>query len=189
MRVRDLSIEGPLVLEPAVHGDERGFFVETYRRETLAEAGIDVDFVQDNHSRSGRGVLRGIHFQVGEGQAKLVRCARGSVFDAVVDLRVDSPTFGRWDAAELDDESMRMMWVPVGFGHAFCVTSEVADVVYKCSSYYDAGLERGIRYDDPAIGVEWPAVEPVVSDRDARAPLLSQLVPELPFRTGAGSVA
>jgi len=182
MRTLPTSLAGVLHLEPAVHGDHRGFFVETFREERWREAGIDLAFVQDNQSRSRRGTLRGLHFQTSPGQAKLVRCARGSIFDVVVDLRRGSPTFGRWEGFTLDDESMRQLFVPVGFAHGFCVTSEVADVVYKCSSYYDLATESGIAFDDPAIGVAWPVdVEPVVSERDANAPRLADVADELPF--------
>ncbi|MDQ3720769.1 MAG: dTDP-4-dehydrorhamnose 3,5-epimerase, partial [Actinomycetota bacterium] len=156
MRRLETRFEGPLLLEPTVHGDERGFFLESYRRETMAELGVAVDFVQDNHSRSVRGVVRGMHFQVGDGQAKLVRCARGSILDVLVDLRRGSPTFGEWEAHELTDENGHQAFAPVGFAHGFCVTSEVADVTYKCSSYYEPEIERGIAYDDPEVGIEWP---------------------------------
>ena len=165
-----------------MHGDGRGFFLESYRRETMAELGVDLEFVQDNHSRSARGVLRGMHFQVGDGQAKLVRCARGSVLDVLVDLRRGSPTFGEWEAHELTDENAHMLFAPVGFAHGFCVTSDVADVAYKCSSYYDPELERGIAFDDPDVGVEWPAeLELQVSERDRNAPRLREVEPGLPF--------
>jgi len=174
-------VEGPVVLESEVHGDARGFFQETYREDAFAELGITADFVQDNHSRSQRGVLRGMHFQVGDGQAKLVRCARGSIFDVVVDLRRGSPTFGQWEAHDLDDDRHRQLYVPVGFAHGFCVTSEIADVIYKCSSYYDPALERGIAYDDPRLGIEWPDLELIVSDRDAQAPRLADVAADLPF--------
>ena len=181
MRLLDTRLEGPLLLESQVHGDERGFFVESYRESALAELGVRDTFVQDNHSRSGRGVVRGIHFSIGEGQAKLVRCARGSIFDVVVDLRRGSPTFGEWEGHDLDDVALRQLYVPIGFGHGFCVTSEVADVVYKCSTYYDAEIERGIAYDDPDIGIEWPGIELAVSPRDADAPRLADAAGELPF--------
>jgi len=182
MRTLQTSLAGVMVIEPAVHGDHRGFFAETFRDDAWTQAGIDMAFVQDNHSRSRRGTLRGMHFQTAPGQAKLVRCARGAIFDVVVDLRRASPTFGRWEGFVLDDESMRQLFVPIGFAHGFCVTSEVADVVYKCSSYYDAATESGIAYDDPAIGIEWPlGVEPIVSERDATAPRLADVASELPF--------
>ena len=184
MNVAPTMLEGPLLLRPQVHGDARGFFLETYRASALAELGVDHAFVQDNHSRSRRGVVRGMHFKLGEGQAKLVRCARGSIVDVVVDVRRGSPTFGAWEAYELDDVRLHQLYVPVGFAHGFCVTSEVADVVYKCSSYYDPELERGIAYDDPDVGIEWPPLELVPSKRDATAPRLREVADELPFVYG-----
>lgn len=171
-------MNGPILIEPTVHGDARGFFVETYRRSGMPE----VEFVQDNHSRSGRGVVRGMHFAVGEGQSKLVRCARGSIFDVVVDLRRESPTYGQWAGFDLDDVEHHQLFVPVGFAHGFCVTSEIADVTYKLSSYYDPEVERGFAYDDPDVGIRWPGgLELVVSDRDRSAPRLADVAPELPF--------
>jgi dTDP-4-dehydrorhamnose 3,5-epimerase len=182
MRVIQTTLDGPLLLEPEVFGDARGFFAETYRADAWAAAGIGVAFVQDNHSRSRRGTLRGIHFQMAPGQAKLVRCARGSILDVVVDLRRASPTFGAWEAFELDDVGMRQLYVPIGFGHGFCVTSEVADVAYKCSSYYDPATEAGFAYDDPEVGIAWPEdVERIVSERDASAPRLADIAADLPF--------
>jgi dTDP-4-dehydrorhamnose 3,5-epimerase len=175
------TLEGPLLLEPAVHGDERGFFLETFREHRLAELGVAGPWVQDNHSRSARGVLRGMHFQVGPGQAKLVRCARGAIVDALVDVRPGSATFGDWEAHELDDERHLQLFVPVGFAHGFCVVSESADVVYKCSTYYDPRLERSIAYDDPEVGIEWPALELTVSERDRAAPRLAEIAEELYF--------
>jgi dTDP-4-dehydrorhamnose 3,5-epimerase len=175
-------MDGLVLLEPAVHGDERGFFIETFRADVASAHGIPVEFVQDNHSRSRRGTLRGIHYQTHPGQGKLVRVARGRVFDVVVDLRRDSPTFGQWEGVELDDTSGRMLWIPVGFGHGFLVLSEVADFVYKCTNYYDAATEAGIRFDDPAVGIAWPGgVELVYSERDATAPLLADVADSLPF--------
>lgn len=182
MRRIPTQLEGPILLEPEVLGDERGFFVETFRADAWAAAGIDLPFVQDNHSRSRRGTLRGIHFQLTPGQAKLVRCSRGSILDVVVDLRRGSPTFGAWEAVVLDDERMRQLYIPIGFGHGFCVTSEVADVAYKCSSYYDAATEAGFAYDDPDVGIAWPEdVERIVSERDASAPRLAEIAGALPF--------
>lgn len=181
MKLLDTRLDGPLLIEPNVHGDRRGFFVESYRENTLAELGVADRFVQDNHSRSGRGVVRGMHFAVGEGQAKLVRCARGSIVDVLVDIRRGSPDFGRWEAHELDDSSLRLLYVPIGFAHGFCVTSEVADVAYKLSTYYDPTVERGFAYDDPEVGIEWPDVELHVSERDATAPTLAEIADELPF--------
>jgi dTDP-4-dehydrorhamnose 3,5-epimerase len=182
MRLIDTRLEGPLLLEPAVHGDPRGFFVESYRANVWAEHGIGETFVQDNHSRSGRGVLRGMHFSIGAGQAKLVRCARGTILDVVVDLRRASPTYGQWETHELDDEHARQLYVPIGFAHGFCVLSEVADVTYKCSSYYDGAVERGFRYDDPDVGIDWPRdMKLLVSQRDVEAPTLREIADELPF--------
>jgi dTDP-4-dehydrorhamnose 3,5-epimerase len=167
------EIEGVVLIEPTVYGDERGFLVETYRESELQELGIDAHFVQDNHSRSGARVLRGIHMQVG--QAKLVRCPKGRIFDVTVDLRPDSPTFKRWEGFELDDVSHRQLFIPDGFGHGFCVMSASADVLYRISSYYDPELERGIAWDDPEIAVDWPIRYPVLSDRDRSAPRLDQV--------------
>jgi dTDP-4-dehydrorhamnose 3,5-epimerase len=174
-----------VVIEPSVFPDERGFFCETYRREWHEEAGIPVGdlFVQDNHSRSTRGVLRGMHFHIGDGVAKLVRCAHGRILDVAVDLRRGSPTYGQWEGVELDDESMREIYIPVGFAHGFCVLSDVADVMYKQTAYYDPAVERGIAWNDPQVGIRWPlpVAELIVSDRDARAPRLSEIGEELPF--------
>lgn len=167
------EIEGVVLIEPTVYGDERGFFVETFRESELQELGIDAHFVQDNHSRSGARVLRGIHMQVG--QAKLVRCPKGRIFDVTVDLRPESPTFKRWEGFELDDVSHRQLFIPDGFGHGFCVLSASADVLYRISSYYDPELERGIAWDDPEIAVDWPIRDPVLSDRDRSAPRLDQV--------------
>lgn len=173
MRRLETLLDGPSLLEPEVHGDARGFFVETARASQLAELGIGDNFVQDNQSRSSRGVLRGMHFQFG--MAKLVRCARGSIFDVVVDIRPDSPAFGRWEGAELNDENHHQLYCPDGFAHGFCVLSDVADVVYRCSAYYDPAREAGFRFDDPEVGIEWPALEIQTSERDREAPLLSEL--------------
>jgi len=185
MRVLPSRLAGLVMIEPAVHGDERGFFIETYRRQWHAEAGIPQEqaFVQDNHSRSARGVVRGMHFQVGAGVAKLVRCARGRILDVAVDLRKGSPTYGQWEAVELDDEGMRELYIPVGFAHGFCALSEVADVLYKQTAYYDAEVERGIAWDDPDVAIQWPlpVAELTVSERDAAAPRLSAIADELPF--------
>lgn len=180
----DTRLEGPILLAPHVHGDERGFFVETYRRTVFAELGIAEEMVQDNHSRSRRGIVRGMHFQVSAaGAAKLVRCATGSIVDVMVDIRRGSPTFGEWEAFELSDENMRMAYCPVGFAHGFCVVSDSADVMYKQSGYYADETERGIAYNDPDVGIAWPLpldeLEP--SQRDADAPLLADIADELPF--------
>ena len=176
----ETRIDGPILVKPTVHGDERGFFSETYRRSVFADLGIPEEFVQDNHSRSGRGIVRGMHFQTD--MAKLVRCGRGTILDAVVDLRRGSPTFGESELVELSDENMHQLYCPIGFAHGFCVTSEYADVMYKCSAYYDESIERGIKYDDPDVGIEWPSgIELKPSQRDATAPLLRDVEDELPF--------
>jgi dTDP-4-dehydrorhamnose 3,5-epimerase len=182
MQVQELEIPGALLIQPAVHGDERGFFAETYREPVYSEYGIPSLWAQDNHSRSARGVLRGMHFAIGEGQAKLVRCARGEILDVVVDLRAGSPTYGRWQGVRLSDENMSQVYVPVGLGHGFVVLSEVADVIYKCTTVYDPAVERGIAYNDPEIGIQWPTDFPlIVSDRDANAHTLADISDELPF--------
>ncbi|MEA2314294.1 MAG: dTDP-4-dehydrorhamnose 3,5-epimerase [Solirubrobacteraceae bacterium] len=186
MRALSVRLPGLVVIQPSVHRDERGFFAETYRHHWHGELGIPAQrqFVQDNHSRSTRGVVRGMHFQLGEGVAKLVRCSRGAIMDVAVDLRAGSPTHGQWEAVELDEQSMRELYVPVGFAHGFCVLSDVADVLYKQTGYYDEALERGIAWDDPEVGIEWPfPIEQLtVSDRDAAAPRLSEIAQQLPFR-------
>jgi dTDP-4-dehydrorhamnose 3,5-epimerase len=170
----ETRLEGPLLLEPTVHGDSRGFFLETFRSSTLAELGIHDEWVQDNHSRSAKGVLRGMHFQ--PGMAKLVRCARGAILDVLVDIRPGSASFGHWEGYELDDERHRQLYVPDGFAHGFCVLSHTADVIYKCSAYYDPAAESGFRFDDPQVGIKWPeAIDFQTSERDRSAPLLSEL--------------
>jgi dTDP-4-dehydrorhamnose 3,5-epimerase len=173
-------LSGPVLLQPIVHGDHRGFFLETYRASTLADLGIADEFVQDNHSRSRAGVVRGMHFQ--PGMAKLVRCARGAIFDVLVDLRLGSPTFGQWEGAELNDSNHHQLYCPDGFAHGFCVLSDVADVVYMTSAYYDAARESGFAYNDPAVAIEWPvSVELAASERDSRAPTLAEITESLPF--------
>jgi dTDP-4-dehydrorhamnose 3,5-epimerase len=182
MEVIETRLDGPVLLEPAVFGDERGFFLESWRDSVWAEAGVANTWVQDNHSRSRRGVLRGLHFAIGDGQAKLVRCGRGAIVDVLVDLRRGSPTWAEWEAFELSEDNHRQLYAPVGFAHGFVVTSDVADVMYKLDSPYDGSVERGIRWDDPQVGVEWPSgIEFVLSERDQTAPLLSEIADELPF--------
>jgi dTDP-4-dehydrorhamnose 3,5-epimerase len=175
----ETKLEGLVLLEPEAHGDERGFLVETFRADDWAEAGVELEFVQENHSRSVKNTLRGIHFQTSPGQAKLVRSVRGAIWDVAVDLRKDSPTFGQWEGCELSDSDHRQLLVPVGFGHGFCVLSDIADVAYKLSSYYDPETETGIAWDDPEVGIEWPVSEPLLSERDKTAPKLSEVT--LPF--------
>jgi dTDP-4-dehydrorhamnose 3,5-epimerase len=181
MRIVDGLLPGVKRIEPVVHGDERGFFLESFRVEALADAGITEQFVQDNHSRSRGGIVRGLHYQ--PGQAKLVRCLRGAIFDVVVDIRAGSPSFGRWEGYELNDRTHHQLYVPDGFAHGFSVLSEVADVVYKVSSYYDPSSEGGFAFDDPEVGIEWPGGGSLqASERDRTAPLLAQIAPTLPFR-------
>ena len=169
MLVLDLPLAGLRLLKPRVIGDVRGFFIETYSQRRYREAGIECTFVQDNHSRSKRGTLRGLHYQSSPGQAKLIRVASGSTFDVAVDIRPESPTFGQWYSATLDDEEHAQLFIPVGFAHGFCVTSEVADVVYKVSNVYDAKTEKGLCWNDPDIGVKWPVAAPLLSAADQQA--------------------
>ena len=175
------KLDGVVLIEPPVFGDDRGFFVETFSRDSWAELGVDQEFVQHNHSRSSKGTLRGLHFQTSPGQAKLLRCPRGSIFDVAVDLRRNSPTYGQWEGHVLDDVKHRQLFVPVGFAHGFCVLSDVADVTYLVSSVYDPDTEAGIRWDDPDVGVEWPTDSVLLSERDQKAPLLSEIAGELPW--------
>jgi dTDP-4-dehydrorhamnose 3,5-epimerase len=180
MKSLPTKLEGPILLAPAVHGDERGFFLESFREQVFLELGIPEHFVQDNHSRSRRAIVRGMHYQ--PGQAKLIRCVRGAILDVLVDIRRHSPQFGRWQGFQLDDVEHHQLYCPNGFAHGFCVLSEVADVTYKVSSYYDPDLESGFAYNDPEVGIEWPLEgELVASARDQAAPTLSERAPSLPF--------
>jgi len=172
VRFLPTTLRDVVLVEPRVHGDERGFFMETWHRERFVQAGIDCQFVQDNHSRSVRGTLRGLHFQLNHVQGKLARVTSGEVFDVAVDVRRSSPTFGHWEGVRLSAANRRSLWVPPGFAHGFLVLSDVADFVYKCTDYYDPESERAIRWDDPAIGVDWPlepGTTPILSARDAAA--------------------
>ena len=181
MDVVDLPLAGLKLIKPRVFKDERGFFLETFRSDVLARAGVDVTFVQDNHSRSVQGTIRGMHFQTTPGQAKLVRAARGAIWDVAVDIRPDSPTFGRWHAERLDDDTMHMLYIPVGFAHGFCVLSDIADVTYKCSSVYDGKTEAGFLLDDKDVGIAWPIdlAAAVRSTRDREAPTFAALAARL----------
>ena len=176
MQVRATAIPDVVVVEPNVFGDERGFFMESWNAQAFAQAGIDAVFVQDNHSRSRCGVLRGLHYQIREPQGKLVRVAAGEVYDVAVDLRRSSPTFGRAVGERLSAENKRMMWIPPGFAHGFLVLSEIADFLYKATAYYAPEHERAIRWDDPRLAIDWPltGAAPTVSAKDAAAPLLAQ---------------
>lgn len=176
--VTPLELPDVLLVNPTVHRDERGFFVERYQREAYRAAGIDADFRQDNHSRSRRNTLRGLHFQRPPfAQAKLVSVVRGRIFDVAVDLRRGSPTYGRWVGAELDDEGAQQLYVPAGFAHGFVVRSDVADVSYKVSGSYAPDHEGGLRWDDPDLAIPWGVEQPSLSRKDAEAPLLADLVP------------
>jgi dTDP-4-dehydrorhamnose 3,5-epimerase len=174
-------LDGLILLTPSKHGDERGFFMETYRADAWAAQGVPTEFVQDNQSRSRRGTVRGMHFQLSPGQGKLVRVARGRVLDVVVDIRRESRTFGQWEAVELDDEGAQQLWIPVGFAHGFCVLSDVADFVYKVTSYFDPATESGFSFADPDVGIEWPEGELIYSQRDRDAPRLAEIADSLPF--------
>ena len=177
MKVTPTDLPEVLVIDPDVFGDERGFFMETWQRRKYAEAGIDCDFVQDNHSRSVRGTLRGLHYQVRQAQGKLVRVTRGEVFDVAVDIRRSSPNFGRWIGEWLSADNKRQLWVPPGFAHGFYVTSETAEFQYKCTDYYAPEHERSVRWDDPDLGIEWPLgtrAAPIVSEKDRAAPGLAE---------------
>jgi len=178
----ETKLDGLVLVKPDVFGDERGFFLETFSAEPWRELGIETPFVQHNHSRSNFGTVRGLHFQTTPGQAKLMRCARGGIFDVAVDLRKGSPTFGDWEAHVLDDQDHHQLFVPVGFAHGFCVLSEQADVAYLVSSPYDPATESGIAWDDPKVGIEWPVPDPTLSDRDHDAPRLEAVANQLPFR-------
>jgi len=175
MKVAATELPGVLVLEPRVFSDARGFFVESWNAASFRTAtGLDVNFVQDNHSRSRRNVLRGIHYQVVRPQGKLVQVVCGAVFDVAVDLRVSSPRFSRWCGVVLSDENQRQIWLPAGFGHGFLVLSETADLLYKTTDYWVPEYDRAIAWNDPALGIEWPlAGAPILAERDARAPLLA----------------
>jgi dTDP-4-dehydrorhamnose 3,5-epimerase len=174
LKITETNLPGVLLIEPKVFGDDRGFFMETYRADLFRNIGIDDVFVQDNHSRSARGVLRGLHYQEPNAQGKLVRCTRGAIFDVAVDIRRGSPSFGRWFGLELSDANKRMLWIPPGFAHGFCALEDGSDLVYKCTKLYDAASDNAILWNDPAIGIEWPIAEPVLSAKDANAPRLGE---------------
>lgn len=176
MKVIETGLDGVLILEPKCHGDARGFFLETFQVQRYKEvAGIDLPFVQDNHSRSGRGVLRGLHAQRKHPQGKLVRAARGEVFDVAVDINPSSKTYSQWAGAFLLDENHRQLWIPPGYAHGFVVLSELADFEYKCTDPYDPEDEIGVIWDDPEIGIDWPISNPIVSEKDARLPRLAEM--------------
>jgi dTDP-4-dehydrorhamnose 3,5-epimerase len=171
--VSTTAIDGVLIIDPTVWRDERGFFLETYHAGKYAAAGLDATFVQDNHSRSRRGTLRGLHYQARHPQGKLVRVVEGTIYDVAVDIRRGSPTFGQFVAVELSAESFRQLYVPPGLAHGFCVTSDMAQVEYKVTTFYDAADERGIAWDDPALAIPWPVADPLLSARDQQHPTLA----------------
>ena len=168
------------MITPKVYGDSRGFFLESYNEREFANAGIAEKFVQDNHSRSAKGVLRGLHYQHPRAQGKLVRVVHGAIFDVAVDIRVGSPTFGKWVGVTLDDAKKELLWIPPGFAHGFCVVSDEADVLYKATEFYSPADERGIMWNDPTLGISWPTEDPILSQRDAAFSALSPSRADLP---------
>jgi dTDP-4-dehydrorhamnose 3,5-epimerase len=178
-----------VIVEPARHGDERGFFAEVYQRSQYAEHGLAGDFVQDNQSRSAGGVIRGLHFQdMSAPMVKLVRCTRGAILDVAVDLRVGSPTFGRWVGVELTEDNLRQLWVPVGFAHGFATLSQIADVHYRCSTYYAPAAEHVLAWNDPDVAIDWPIADPMLSPRDRGGASLRAYLEAPIFRMHAGVV-
>ena len=184
MKISSMKIPEVLLIEPDVFGDNRGFFMESWHRKKYADAGLDVDFVQDNHSRSSRGVLRGLHYQLEQPQGKLVRAVTGAVFDVAVDIRRGSPTFGQWVGVELSEENQHQLYVPPGFAHGFCVLSATADFLYKCTDFYAPEYEHGILWNDPVIGIDWPGRDFMISTKDANNELLSEMDDKLPVYEG-----
>lgn len=174
MEFRETALAGMYVIDPRVFEDERGFFMETYHRAKFIEAGIAAEFVQDNHSRSSRRTLRGLHYQIEHAQGKLVRAVRGEIYDVGVDIRRNSPTFGHWFGTTLSAENRRQLYVPPGFAHGFCVVSDIAEVTYKCTDLYHPEHERSLLWNDPALGIDWPIMEPTLSAKDAAGSLLSE---------------
>jgi dTDP-4-dehydrorhamnose 3,5-epimerase len=185
MEIVATALNGVLVLKPRVIEDRRGFFLESYSAKTLQSFGIHAPFVQDNHSRSVRGTVRGLHYQSAPGQGKLLRVVTGRIFDVAVDIRHGSPTFGQWYGHELSADNFLQLYVPVGFAHGFCVLSEQADLLYKCTSFYDPQTERGLAWDDPAIGVAWPVDDPILSDRDLAQPRLDAIARDFVYGEAA----
>ncbi len=176
MEVIETQLSGVVIIEPKVFGDERGFFLESFQQERYAkEAGIDLPFVQDNHSRSAKGVLRGLHFQLKKPQGKLVRVVRGEVYDVAVDINPQSPTYGQYEGVILSETNKRQFWVPPGYAHGFLVLSETADFEYKCTDYYDPSDEGGLIWNDPTVNIDWPLKEPTLSAKDSVLPTLAEL--------------
>lgn len=175
MDLQPTELDGVMILKPKVHRDQRGFFLESYTARTFQALGIDIDFIQDNHSHSVKNTLRGLHYQAAPGQAKLVRVVSGAIFDVAVDIRWGSPTFGHWVGQVLSADNFLQVYIPVGFAHGFCVLSESADVLYKCNSYYHPQAERGLAWNDPMVAVDWPVSDPILSERDQGHPLLNEI--------------
>lgn len=175
MNIIQTNLANCVIIEPKVYGDDRGFFLETFQAERYASAGITLPFVQDNHSRSSKGVLRGLHFQKTKPQGKLVRVVRGEVYDVAVDIRLGSPTYGRWEAVVLSADNKKQFWVPPGFAHGFVVISDSADFEYKCTDYYDPSDEGSLLWSDPDLNIPWPIDKPILSEKDAQASLLANL--------------
>ena len=183
MNIELTDLPGVLIVTPRVFQDPRGFIFESYNQETWRSHGIDTLFVQDNHSKSSQGVLRGLHFQLlPMAQVKLVRCVRGAIWDVAVDIRAGSPAFGHWVGVELSADNFRQLYIPAGFAHGFCVLSAEAEVLYKTSAVYSAAHERGIAWNDPEIAISWPSAEPLLSERDRRAPSLAEYLAGMPFQ-------
>lgn len=178
MKILKTSLPDVLIIEPQVFEDNRGFFMESYHRKRYEQAAISAVFVQDNLSYSIHGTLRGLHYQYPHGQAKLIQAVKGEIFDVAVDIRVNSPTFGKWTAIRLSDRNRRQVYIPEGFAHGFCVLSETAVIIYKCSDYYAPESERGILWSDPALGIDWPVKTPLLSHKDSRYSCLCQIPPE-----------
>lgn len=184
MKITPTEIPEVLIIEPDVYGDSRGFFMETWHAEKYAQHGLDVNFVQDNQSRSKKGILRGLHYQLEKPQGKLVRVVAGCVFDVAVDIRKDSPSFGQWVGCELSADNFRQLYIPEGFAHGFCVMSEYADFLYKCTEFYDPDSEHGIYWNDPQIGINWPGSDFHVSEKDKLNPYLNEMYDYLPRYEG-----
>jgi dTDP-4-dehydrorhamnose 3,5-epimerase len=176
MQIEKTPLEGVLILHPRVFPDSRGFFFESYNEQCFRDLGLCRTWVQDNHSRSVKNTVRGLHFQIGRGQDKLIRCIRGVIWDVVVDIRPDSPTLGQWFGCDLSEENKLMLYIPVGFAHGYAVLSDEADVVYKCSNLYDPKLESGFRWNDPQVGVAWPVNDPILSPRDRTSQSFQQVL-------------
>ncbi len=186
MRFLPADLPGVVIVEPDVHRDGRGYFLETYHEEKYAAGGIHERFVQDNHSRSVAGTIRGLHLQVPHAQGKLIRAIEGEIFDVSVDVRRGSPTFGRWVGVVLSAENMRQCYIPPGFAHGFCVVSSVAQIEYKCTDFYDRASELGIAWNDATLGISWPVSDPILSDRDRQSPSLAELNSRLPLFDSLG---